>query len=824
MTRQQVTRASYKDHGRTILKSPQGVTSPKKSKSKLRQVMTLGDYFPKSYFPKVSVNTVSSVVFEEDHDEDAANKESPSELDKDTKIDAILDALPSRMGWQQMFHLLEEMRQQLSLAILQPDAYADKLKAAGESADQSRKCVACNAALAFTDEDLLLGSKLHNRPLFVSGYIREKKVGRILVDGGSTVNIMPKVTMEELGISVNELAKSRLMIQGFNLGGQRAIGMIRVELAMGDMSSTTLFHVIDAKTSYKLLLGRPWLHENGVVASTLHQCLKYYRDGERKINGDVKPFSTVESYFADARFYEEVTPSEILPSTILSTGTKVSKKVDDIKIPAAKELMVVEHRESVLIKTNQTNANSSAKKVTPTMPKATPIFKYVPKSKRKNGEAPFTEYTPREEASTSTRTINEDNLQTLKEKVIVPVTRTDCLVASKQPLPGFTKALMKEDQAPIEELNKGRFDPNAYKFMSKSGYDFENPTPLGQVIEVTPYGLNQTQKKLHQQGNKLEVGRAGIGFSHPEPIRISARRKEKQASSQYIVVELAESEGDNTEMLTQRSVFDRLGPPTSTPRSSVFNRLGEREENICVHLASGSQQQGPNTSVFTRIGGKEVTKSVFSRIDSSKVQKRRRRKQKKSLKAKVAVDLSKEAHSVIPSRMKRHLEVEITMDVSLKTKGRTIVFTNPKKESSHRRIAQDFVASNHVTAQECQDSDDEIEVGETPKTLEDGVQATVDDLEEINLGTSEEPRPVFVSALLTEQGKTEYVSLLSEYKDVFAWSYKEMPGLSPKIAVHRLAVRKGVSPKKQPRRRFRSEMLPEIEAEVNKLIDTGFIR
>jgi len=39
------------------------------------------------------------------------------------------------------------------------------------------------------------------------------------VDGGSTVNIMPKSTMNDLGITVEELSKSRTMIQGFNLEG-----------------------------------------------------------------------------------------------------------------------------------------------------------------------------------------------------------------------------------------------------------------------------------------------------------------------------------------------------------------------------------------------------------------------------------------------------------------------------------------------------------------------------------------------------------------------------------------------------------------------------
>ncbi|KAL0394450.1 UNVERIFIED_CONTAM: hypothetical protein Slati_4411200 [Sesamum latifolium] len=113
--------------------------------------------------------------------------------------------------------------------------------------------------IIFTDEDLLLGSKPHNRPLFVVGYAREQKMTRILIDGGSTVNILPLRILKELEIPMDELLNSRLMIQGFNQGGQRVIGVIRIELLMDDMVSTALFHVIDAKTSYNMLLGRLWL-------------------------------------------------------------------------------------------------------------------------------------------------------------------------------------------------------------------------------------------------------------------------------------------------------------------------------------------------------------------------------------------------------------------------------------------------------------------------------------------------------------------------------------------------------------------------------------
>ncbi|KAL0293164.1 UNVERIFIED_CONTAM: hypothetical protein Sradi_6953900 [Sesamum radiatum] len=164
----------------------------------------------------------------------------------------------------------------------------------------------CMSTITFTDEDLLLGSKPHNRPLFVAGYVREQKVNRILIDGGSAVNILPLRILKELEIPIDELSNSHLMIQGFNQGGQRAVGIIRMQLTMEDMVSTALFHVIDVKTSYNMLLDRPWLHENVVVPSTWHQCFKYYRNGVvKKVLDDSKPFTEAESHFVDAKYYIE---------------------------------------------------------------------------------------------------------------------------------------------------------------------------------------------------------------------------------------------------------------------------------------------------------------------------------------------------------------------------------------------------------------------------------------------------------------------------------------------------------------------------------------
>ncbi|KAL2906871.1 Exodeoxyribonuclease I, partial [Bienertia sinuspersici] len=299
---------------------------------KRREPVTLEEFFPKTYFHEVSVNTITCTLAEEEKSQEEKKQVNEkglshkAEPDRDAKILALLDIVPSCMGWRNALSLPEETRYALARVIENPTHYTTKEDIEqGIYENHPDDCAACKAAcsatLAFTDDDLVLGSKPHNRPLFVTGYIRKQRVNRILMDGGSVVNIMQKSTMTELGITADELNQSRLMIQGFNLGGQRAIGMIRVSLTIGEMTSTTIFHVIDAKTSYKLLLGRPWMHENGVVASTLHQCLKYYRNGVQKVIADVKPFGKAESYFADAKFYvDEKEPLEVMPIEVPSTG------------------------------------------------------------------------------------------------------------------------------------------------------------------------------------------------------------------------------------------------------------------------------------------------------------------------------------------------------------------------------------------------------------------------------------------------------------------------------------------------------------------------
>jgi len=113
--------------------------------------------------------------------------------------------------------LPEEVCQHIVVALQYLELYADMVKDAGPSVKDAAQYIACNTTITFFNNDLLLGPKPHNHPLLVTSYIKEQKVKRILVDGGFAVNIMHKSTMNDLGITVDDFSKSRMVIQGFSL-------------------------------------------------------------------------------------------------------------------------------------------------------------------------------------------------------------------------------------------------------------------------------------------------------------------------------------------------------------------------------------------------------------------------------------------------------------------------------------------------------------------------------------------------------------------------------------------------------------------------------
>jgi hypothetical protein len=94
---------------------------------------------------------------------------------------------------------------------------------------------------------------------------------------------------------------------------------------------------------------------------------------------------------------------------------------------------------------------------------------------------------------------------------------------------------------------------------------------------------------------------------------------------------------------------------------------------------------------------------------------------------------------------------------------------------------------------------------------------SADDLEEVDIGPGDKPRPTFISKRLDPILREHMIALLKECRDCFAWDYTEMPGLDRSIFEHRLPLKKGFRPFQQRARQMKAEILEEVQKEVQKM-------
>ncbi|GAU51925.1 hypothetical protein TSUD_417080, partial [Trifolium subterraneum] len=106
-------------------------------------------------------------------------------------------------------------------------------------------------------------------------------------DTGSSLNVMSKTTLDKLAYRGALLRPSAIIVKAFDGSRKSVIGEIDLPILVGPYEFQITFQVMDIRASYSCLLGRPWIHEAGAVTSTLHQKLKFVREGKLVIvNGE----------------------------------------------------------------------------------------------------------------------------------------------------------------------------------------------------------------------------------------------------------------------------------------------------------------------------------------------------------------------------------------------------------------------------------------------------------------------------------------------------------------------------------------------------------
>ena len=81
----------------------------------------------------------------------------------------------------------------------------------------------------------------------------------------------------------------------------------------------------------------------------------------------------------------------------------------------------------------------------------------------------------------------------------------------------------------------------------------------------------------------------------------------------------------------------------------------------------------------------------------------------------------------------------------------------------------------------------------------------VDEITTINVRTEKDMRLVQIGSTLSSEERECLVTLLKDFKDVFTWSYEDMPGIDPEIVQHRIPLDPEAQPIKQKLRKIRPD-------------------
>jgi hypothetical protein len=102
------------------------------------------------------------------------------------------------------------------------------------------------------------------------------------------------------------------------------------------------------------------------------------------------------------------------------------------------------------------------------------------------------------------------------------------------------------------------------------------------------------------------------------------------------------------------------------------------------------------------------------------------------------------------------------------------------------------------------------------------IEASVQEVEDCNIGTEAKPNMVKLSKSLPPEQKLKYIEFFKEYSDVFAWGYEDLKSYNTSIIQHRIPIKEDQKPFRQKPRR-NPKLLPLIQNEIKKMYDAKII-
>ena len=109
--------------------------------------------------------------------------------------------------------------------------------------------------LTFTEDEFPIEGRGHIKALQVLVKCADHMVAKVLVDNGSSLKVMPKMTLDKFSFNASYTRPSSMVVRAFNGSCRDVRGKIDLPIQIGPCTFQITFQVMDITPPYSCLLG-----------------------------------------------------------------------------------------------------------------------------------------------------------------------------------------------------------------------------------------------------------------------------------------------------------------------------------------------------------------------------------------------------------------------------------------------------------------------------------------------------------------------------------------------------------------------------------------
>ena len=194
-----------------------------------------------------------------------------------------------------------------------------------------------DTAITFSDSDLEGCQHPYDDPLVKKAVVANKTIYRVLVDNGSSTDIIFASAFDKMGIRREKLEPASTHLRGFSRDKVLPLGFIQLVLTLGDppcqATTTVRFLIVDAPSAYNVLLGKPSLNAIKSIPSAYHMVIKFPTTNRvGMVQGDQRVARECYSASMKQKAVDNIYVDELKMRDVVNTRPEPSEELEPVQL------------------------------------------------------------------------------------------------------------------------------------------------------------------------------------------------------------------------------------------------------------------------------------------------------------------------------------------------------------------------------------------------------------------------------------------------------------------------------------------------------------